>query len=111
MNEGICDLRFAICDLLRASHRPAFIANTFSLTPRFSGVWKPVRHQNRFSGFLCVVQTAEAVQPSYRPLITPLNRGVNEKAFWRFPLLTTAPLPERKHCTSCPQIANRKSKF
>ena len=55
MNERICDLRFAICDL-GARFRARFpqsenesngnksgCCKTLSLTPRFSGVWKPLK--------------------------------------------------------------------
>ncbi len=51
-----------------------------SLTPRFSGVSRRSSGSNRFSGFPRPVETAEAVQGLGQREITPLKRGVNERA-------------------------------
>src|SRR6266481_2478717 len=49
-----------------------------SLTPRFSGVSRRSGDPNRFSGFGCPVETAEAVHTCQHHRITPLKRGGNE---------------------------------
>jgi hypothetical protein len=85
MNEGICDFRFAICDLMgpfinsRQFTDSSIEPRALSLTPRFSGVYEPREALNRFSGFKRAEQTAEAVQVVGRCIITPLKRGVNER--------------------------------
>jgi hypothetical protein len=110
MNEGICDFKFAICDL------PArFVVQALSLTPRFSGVWHRPGNHNRFSGFLSVMKTAEAVQALQRSRITPLKRGVNETrelgvwlalgVYARFAVHVPRAVPVES------QMANRKSKI
>jgi len=97
MNEQICDLRFAICDLPRSGTREAVpkignqsisdtadYARTLSLTPRFSGVCQAYILKNRFSGFQSPEKTAEAVHALHRRMDTPLKRGVNDIHAFRF---------------------------
>jgi hypothetical protein len=51
MNEGICDLQFAIWDLDQVSPHTGSRTKVLSLAPRFSRVWHQPENQNRFSGF------------------------------------------------------------
>jgi hypothetical protein len=55
-------------------------------TPLQRGGWRKVRVENRFSGFRRRGQTVETVSLLPGRPVTPLKRGVNEKAdkHWRF---------------------------
>ena len=89
MSEGICDFRFAICDLISRSISSRQFTDSsiepraLSLTPRFSGVGQMPGSENRFSGFKRSAQTAEAVRVRDQRTVTPLKRGVNETSTWR----------------------------
>jgi hypothetical protein len=54
--------------------------NRLSLTPRFNGVKTANTDRNGFSGFPCVVETAQAVLRFCGTKLTLLKRGVNEIA-------------------------------
>ena len=82
MNE--LDLRFAICNLTRVVDGSSLKKNTFSLTHRFSGVYKLSRNPSGFSGFRCLMKTAKAVQGPHSRRLTPQKWGVNESANLRF---------------------------
>ena len=110
MNEGICDLRFAICDLIRSTGALSLEEGTLSSRPRFSGVCKVAWNQNRFSGFACLMETAKAVQGPHSRRLTPLKRGVNESANVRFQSFARR-MPGPGAPRALPQIENRKSKI
>jgi hypothetical protein len=76
-NEGIA----------RQLQQPTITTRTLSLTPRFSGVYTPPLHENRFSGLRHHVQTTEAVYTIHHYSLTPLKQGVNEKRLFRFPII------------------------
>ncbi len=65
---------------VRAWKRGTMGPQALSLTPRFSGVPRGASGPNRFSGFWCLEETAEAVQALRQREIPPLKRGVNERA-------------------------------
>src|ERR1041384_2158865 len=51
----------------------------FSLTPRFSGVFRCCHDQNRFNGLSHTAKTVETVPARSSPARTPLKQGVNER--------------------------------
>lgn len=65
----------------RRLNKPSIVVpNAVSLTPRFSGVQEARAGRNRFSGFRFSAQTAEAVLKVPNREITPLKRGVYDRA-------------------------------
>jgi hypothetical protein len=60
------------------AYQLATAAHALSLTPRFSGVAERSRTANRFSGFSCTSETAEAVKHLNSCQPTQLKWGVNE---------------------------------
>ncbi len=98
MSEGICDFRFAICDLAGLSLDLPFAIDCLSVTPRLSGVCALRLSLNRFSGFSRAVETAEAVQLHHQGRLTCSSRVLIRAANMP-PMLFGMP----------PEIANLKS--
>jgi hypothetical protein len=114
MSEGICNLRFAICDLRPSSDGISLRA----IALLFSGVREAFRARNRFSlsGFKGFRQTAEGVNSARETGITLLKQ-VNERGGFgnwisRETLCRTTGVGLANSSGLVkPQIANRKSKI